>query len=288
MTRTRRGRARRLAWGLALLAAAAAPRLVVTSFAADPESPPRGISLTPAVVTLKGEYGQSHRQSLRLTNHTSRELSFELVAEDIVATNGQRVFLRAGDRPDSIAATAVFSPRLITIPPGASGAADVVLTVPRGTGVRAVAAIFRGRTTGIEAGVRVTGSLGCLITFSLSDTARIEAGDPEVQPQTRTRNLTVGEWVTNTGTEPVVAAGVVALLDSTGRLVARLPIEPRRLLPGERLFFSAPSADFLEPGRYRALVSLEHDETVVQRTVEFVVELPDSHVTVAGARRDQR
>ena len=60
-----------------------------------------GISLSPAVVELKGSAGQAHRQTLSLTNSTQVPLAFELLAEDIVIENGQRSFLSAGQRADS-------------------------------------------------------------------------------------------------------------------------------------------------------------------------------------------
>ena len=44
-------------------------------------SPRGGISLSPSVVMLAGQPGQAHRQTLRLTNHTSRELAFTLEAD---------------------------------------------------------------------------------------------------------------------------------------------------------------------------------------------------------------
>ena len=95
--------------------------------------PRGGISLSPSVVMLSGQPGQAHRQTLRLTNHTSRELAFRLEAQDVVADEGRRAFIAAGERSGSIAATAVFSPKEIVIAPGAVGIADVTLTLPPGS-----------------------------------------------------------------------------------------------------------------------------------------------------------
>ena len=176
-----------------------------------------GISLSPSVVMLSGQPGQAHRQTLRLTNHTSRELAFTLEAQDVIADEGQRTFIAAGDRPGSIAATAVFSPKELVIAPGAVGTADVTITMPPGSSIRGVAAIFRGQTVvGTQRGVAMTASLGSLITFSISGDTRIEAGVPDVSGQTDTSNLAVTEWVTNVGAEPVVAGGAAALLERSG------------------------------------------------------------------------
>jgi hypothetical protein len=234
-----------------------------------------GISLAPSVVTLKGVAGQSHRQTVRLTNHTSQTLTFDLVAEDVLADGNRRVFVQAGDHPDSIAATAVFSPREIVIEPGQTGSAEVTLTVPRETRVRAVAAIFRGRTTVTpKPGVSMIASLGCLITFSLTSDARLEASIPEVSHQTETSNVEIQEWVSNVGSEPVVPSGVLAVLDASGTLVGRVTLERNRLLPGERLRVGAEYPSLLPAGRYRGVLSLEYDKTVVTRTVDFAVGAP--------------
>ena len=144
------------------------------------------------------------------------------------------MFLPAGERLDSIAATAVFTPREIVIPPGSVGSADVILTVPPQTAVRAVAAIFRGHTpVNPRVGMAMTASLGCLITFTLSDDARLEASQPEVAAQTDSANLFVGKWVTNVGSELLTPSGAVALLNDAGILVGDAGGNAECVLPGE-------------------------------------------------------
>jgi len=248
---------------------------IVAGQQADAPGRQAGISLAPSVVMLTGQPGQAYRQTLRLTNHTSRELAFRLEAQDVVADDGRRVFMAAGERSDSIAATAVFAPKEIVIAPGAVGMADVTLTLPPGTAVRGVAAIFRGQTVvGRQRGVAMTASLGSLITFTLSNNIRLEATVPEVSEQTDTSNLAITEWVTNTGSEPVIASGAAALLTDAGVLVGKVPVEPQRLMPGERLAFRADYPTLLTPGRYRALLSLEYDDharKMLTRTTDFAV-----------------
>ncbi len=241
-----------------------------------------GISLSPSVVMLTGQPGQAHRQTLRLTNHTSRELAFKLEAQDVVADDGRRTFLAAGERPGSIAATAVFSSKDIVIAPGAVGTVDVTVTMPRGSAIRGVAALFRGQTiVGSQDGVAMTASLGALMTFTLSADTRIEGAAPEVSEQTDTSNLGMIEWVTNVGAEPVVASGAVALLNESGTLVGKVPVEAQRLMPGERLAFKAEYPDLLAPGRYRAILSLEYDDHARK------VLTRDAAFTVAPARDDR-
>jgi hypothetical protein len=234
-----------------------------------------GISLSPSVVMLSGEAGQAHRQTLRLTNHTARELAFTLEAQDVVVEDGRRTFLAAGERAGSIAATAVFSSKQIVIAPNAVGTVDVTVTMPRESAIRGVAAIFRGQTiVGSQRGVAMTASLGALMTFTLSTDVRIDGTTPEVVEQTDTTNLALTEWVTNVGAEPVVAGGAAALLDAAGALVGKVPVEAQRLMPGERLAFKAEYPDLLPPGHYRAILSLEYDDharKVLTRAAEFAV-----------------
>jgi hypothetical protein len=234
-----------------------------------------GISLAPSVVMLSGHPGQAYRQALRLTNHTPQVLTFRLEAQDVVVEEGRRVFVAAGEHAGSIAATAVFSPREVVIAPGDVGIAHVTLTLPAGTAVRGVAAIFRGRTVvGNQHGVAMTASLGALITFTLSTNLRLEASAPEVAEQTDTSNLSLTESVTNAGSEPIVAGGAAALLNDQGVLIGKVPVEQQRLMPGERLSFKADYPTLLIPGRYRALFSLEyddHDRKVLTRTADFEV-----------------
>src|SRR5436305_1872974 len=98
------------------------------------------LSVTPAVIMLRGEPGQSTTQRMLLTNGTSRPFSFELVAQDVVVRSGKRLLVPAGEAPGSIAATAVFSKRSVTVKPGQTAAVDVTVTITTRTTVRAITA----------------------------------------------------------------------------------------------------------------------------------------------------
>lgn len=259
---------------LALTIAAVMAQSLATSARSQPEATPRplGISLSPAVVMLNGQPGQAHRQTLRLTNHTSTELAFSLEAQDVVAEDGQRVFTPAGERADSIAVTAVFSPTTIVILPGQVGSADVTLTVPNRTAVRAVAAVFRGHTpVNPRTGVAMTASLGCLITFTLSNDIRVEPLPATVSAQSESTNLAVRQLVVNVGTEPAIPSGTLAVLNTAGVLVGKAPVEAQRLMPGERLEFGAEYPTLLPEGKYKAVLSVGYDEKVLTSAVDFIV-----------------
>ncbi len=221
---------------------------------------PSSISLSPAVVMTKGSFGQSITQTLTLTNSTPNEMSFELVAEDLVVENGKRVFVPAGQTRGSIAATAVFSSKLIVIKPQMSGSVDVHFTVPPDSPVRAVVALFKGtdKVQSSRTGVAMTASLGTLITFTLSENFKVSAEPIRLADGSDGATLTLEQPLTNVGSEPIVPEGMLAILDESGALVMKAPIPAQRLLPGEHLQFQAQCA-MLGPGKYRVLASYKFE-----------------------------
>src|SRR5229473_3177777 len=88
------------------------------------------ISLSPAVVMAKGNFGQGLTQTLTLTNQTARDFAFEMVAEDVLVKDGKRIFVPAGETPNSIAASAVFTQKTVLVKPFSSASVDVRLTLP--------------------------------------------------------------------------------------------------------------------------------------------------------------
>src|SRR5215467_1974260 len=141
-----------------------------------PEAAKPSISLSPAVVMAKGNFGQGLTQTLTLSNQTGRDFAFELLAEDVVVKDGKRVFVPAGETPNSIAATAVFSQKTVLVKPFSSAAVDVRLTIPAQTDLRAIVAIFRGtdKLQTSSDSVGMTASLGTLITFNLTANVKLQ------------------------------------------------------------------------------------------------------------------
>jgi hypothetical protein len=208
-----------------------------------------------------------------ISNLTPKEFSFELEAMDVAVRDGQRVFVPAGEMPQSIARTAVFSPDSFEVQSGGSVTVHVTVTVPENPAARAIVAIFRSNTkVQVRDGTAITASLGALMTFTLSKNLQIESSALHFDGASEGDDLVISEWVTNTGSEPVVSSGVVAVLNSTGKLVGKVPMEAMRLLPGERLQFKAGYPSTLKPGKYRALMTLEHDGTVLTTSSDFDIQ----------------
>jgi len=229
------------------------------------------ITLTPAVITLRGTYGQTTTQHLTLTNGTSRDLTFEIFARDIAVRGGHRVFVAPGQIDGSIAATAIFSRNQMSLRSGESKSVDVTFTVPPATKCRAVLALFR-TTQPIRKGAMVmVPSVGTLLTFRLSDDVVAEGGDVSVRTQSAAANASFAETYINTGAEPVVAKGLVAILDSRGALVGKSAMPSHRLLPAERVEMKSEFPGELPPGRYRVVITVDLEGKTQTHDAEMVV-----------------
>jgi hypothetical protein len=229
------------------------------------------LSLSPAVVPLAGGFGQSTTQTLTLRNDSSLDLAFDLVAKDVAVRQGRRVFVDAGELPDGIAATAVFSARTVTVPAGRSQTVEVTLTLPPATRQRAVVALFRGTTPIRNGAATATASLGTLLTFTLTPGVSVAVSELVARTQSPTRNAAFEQSFTNDGQEPAIVKGVTVVLDGQGSLVGRVPCETRRLLPGEAVSLGGEYPGGLPAGPYRALSTVDVDGQAVTRTAHFVV-----------------
>jgi hypothetical protein len=230
------------------------------------------VSLAPAVVLVRCKFGQSYTQTLRLINQTQQEFVFEMVAQDVVVRDGKRGFVPAGETPRGIAETAVFSQKLVVVKPGQSAMVGVTFTVPPETSLRAAVALFRGLNKVSNGGpVMMTASLGALFTFTVSENFQLEGAAVAVSAQSATANLGFTQVLTNTGSEPVIAGGVAALLNVTGTLVGKATFEEQRLLPGEQLSFRAEYPAELKTGRYRVIASFQYEEKVITDSRDFTV-----------------
>jgi hypothetical protein len=217
------------------------------------------LSLSPAVVMLRGDFGQSTSQTLSLTNGTSRPFSFDLIAQDVIVRDGKRTFVEAGSLPGSIAATAVFSQKHVEIAAGETVSVTVTATLPPSTQQRAVVAMFRGTNKVMSGKVPMMASLGSLLTFSISEDVAMSTEPLSVRAQSATESLGVTQSCTNSGREPLVARGVMAIVDSSGALIGKSAFKPHRLLPGESARLGGEYGGELDPGKYRVFVTYEFE-----------------------------
>jgi hypothetical protein len=264
--------------GAVILLSSAVCSVAQAAPAAPPQSPVApadkpSISLSPAVVMAKGNFGQGLTQTLTLTNQTARDFAFDMVAEDVVIKDGKRIFVAAGETPNSIAATAVFTQKTVLVKPFSSLSVDVRLTLPAQTNIRGVVAMFRGtdKLPSSTGAVGMTASLGALITFNLTDNVKLQPEAVQVTPASESANMKIAQWISNTGAEPALPEGAAAVLNSAGALVGKATFDPQRLLPGERLEFSAEYPGELPPGNYRALCSFQFEGKTITSEAAFEV-----------------
>ena len=231
------------------------------------------LTLTPAVVLAKIKPGQGWTQTLRMSNTTGGAFNFEIEVQDVVVKDGHRTYVPAGETDFSIASTAVATPRTLTILPQQQGTISVTLTVPERTPLRAVVVYFKGRldTPAEDGSVGLGASLGALITFGLSEDYTFEATGFSVVPQSQSTNPVVSHELLNSGTEVVVPKGTAAIIDGAGKRVAKATFESHRILPGERVIFSATCPLQLKPGHYRAISSFEFATRIVTASGDFSV-----------------
>jgi hypothetical protein len=231
------------------------------------------LALSPGVLQVKAQAGVSSTHVLSLSNLTGTRLGFVLQAFDVVVQDGKRVFVPAGETEGGIARSAVFDPPTVELNPGETGQVKVTLTVPAQPKVRAVVAIFRGQTALPGKGsVMFTGSLGTLITYNLSANVKVRAGAPALMPQTEHSNLVVSELLENDGQEPAIPRGTLAILKSSGQLIGRVPIPSHRLLPGEKFNCEVQYPHSLRSGKYRAMMSIQHEGGVQSSGLDFQIE----------------
>jgi hypothetical protein len=231
------------------------------------------LSVSPAVVILRGDAGQSTTQTLSFTNGTSQPLSFEMKAQDVIVRGGKRLFVEAGAVPGSIATTAAFSPRTYTAAPLQTVRIDVTITIPPQPAMRAIAVMCQGTTRLGSGPLKMTASVGTLMTFALSgDVIATEASQLTVHAPTASSNFAAAQQVTNSGTAPVVATGMLAILDGKGALVGKQSIPGWRMLPGERTDMRVEYGGDIPPGRYRALVTYDLTDKTVTSSADFTVQ----------------
>jgi hypothetical protein len=230
------------------------------------------LALSPGAIDVKALPGASNTQIMTMTNLTGTRFRFVMEAFDVVTRDGKRAFVPAGETEGGIAHSAIFTPPAIELNPGETGQVKVTLTIPAEPKVRAVVAIFHGQTGLPGKGtLLITGSLGMLITYNLSAKIDVRASAPVISPQTDNSNLIVSEQLENDGTEPVIPKGTLAILKSSGELIGRVAIQPHRLLPGERFNCEVEYPHSLRSGKYRAMMSIQHDGGVQTSSVEFQI-----------------
>ena len=263
---------------LSPLLAAAQTVAPATAIAPSPEAEaqqvngPPSISLSPALISVHAKGGQAFSQDLTLWNNTTQKLAFQMEARDVVIRDGKRLFITAGETEGSIARYAVFNANTVTVLPGAYATVTVTVTVPSSPGPRAIVCLFMGKTIlATRSSVAMTGSMGALFTFTLSDDLHIQSDPLQVSIDGDAKSVTFHQGLTNIGTDPVIPKGVMAVTSENGTLVAQLPVSGQRLLPGESLEVTAEHAGLFKSGRYRVMCLMENESSFFANAARFTI-----------------
>jgi hypothetical protein len=241
----------------------------------SPAPPPGRVALgvSPSIMDMACTPGQSITIPYEVTNGTEVPFHFTVEAVDVVVQDGKRTYVPAGITEGGIAATAKGSPVEFDVAPGQHGESSVTFTMPFGSPQRAAMVYFRGKPPAPveknQPSLQI--SLGALITCKVSDQNSFAAGVFQYDPQSEAANVSISYELTNTGAEPVLPKGTMALLNSSGKLVGKAQFQVRRLLPGERDVFKTSSPAVLPPGRYRVVSVFEYGGVSTNGSGEVVV-----------------
>ena len=153
-------------------------------------------------------------------------MAFEMVAKDVIVRNGRRVFVSAGDLPGSIAATAVFSQKLVTVNPGQLASVDVTVTIPPNPSGRAMVAYFQGTTRIPNGPVAIAEPDG--ICFTIQSFA-----------VTLVSGRTIDRWKLYTEATGIPASeeNLCAMVDESDRTPCAIARSVREMIEAHRLRF---------------------------------------------------
>jgi len=256
---------------LALSALCLGPAVMAQTSNADANNSP-ALTLNPAVIMVKAKPGQTFSQELTLWNNTIYELRFHMEAQDVVVRDGRRVFVPAGELQGSIARNAVFTEEDLIALPGRSITTRVTVTLPPTPGPRAIACIFMGRSPiATRNALSMTASLGALVTFTVDSDFHLQNDPLQVEVDEDAKTITFREQVRNTGRDPVVPQGVIAVTSEGGALIARVPVEGHRLLPGESSEFTAEHPGLPKAGKYKVTLLMQNESALFSNAAEFSI-----------------
>lgn len=179
---------------------AAAPRVEklaesTSQAAAQPNQ--AGLSLSPSLAIIQCEPGKSASQTLTLSNNTTSELTFQVVALDMVVQDGKARFVRPGAILNGLAVTAVLSQKYLNIKPGQTASLSATFTVHPQTTARGVLLLIQGTDKATFGGTTaVTPTLGTLISFVVPEDGG--SGLPGVAPSplATPTSYTFSQWET--------------------------------------------------------------------------------------------
>jgi len=165
-------------------------------------STPDSFTLAPAVAIIQCHPGETFSRSFTFYNPSSRELTFEAVAQDVVLHDGRVSFVRAGSILNGMAATAVFAERFFNVKPRQSRSISVSLTAHPQTTSQGVLIQFRGTDrVAVNSTLGIAPTLGTLLLVSLERETPGGAEPAAPNLGSRLSSFKVSQWAESTDAE---------------------------------------------------------------------------------------
>lgn len=254
-------------------------RLLVTSLVlaffslsaqeAGAQTPRESIGLTPAYVDAAVKSGSTYTQEFTLTNSTRARLKFRCKLNDYwYDESNKRLYGEPGTLPRSASTWVHFTPSELILDPGSSAVVKAIVSVPQAAaGGFYTMPVFEAELAEKpsaklnEATASLIVQLGGLLLIATEGSSEyvVEILNGELSPPSATSELELKLDMRNRGTAHANLRGMLAILDSAGRVVGRGLIDEKRYLPGEREKLAARWAGDLGPGEYVALITLTYN-----------------------------
>jgi hypothetical protein len=245
------------------------------------------VGVSPASVESRVKRGSTYQQTYTLFNNTGERLRIRCSLLDYwYDEHNKRVTGRPGTLPRSASPWVQFSPAEVLLEAHSSANVKATVTVPlAAAGGYYTMPVFEAmpvkndpapsqhaaNTANASIGIRFRGLLMLLTEDAIEYNVEVRGG--EVSPPTPSTPLELSLDVFNRSTAHARVRGILALLDSSGKLVGRAKIEEKRYMPGQRDAYKAVWAGELPPGRYTALITLTYERAGLEAAT-LVYEIP--------------
>jgi hypothetical protein len=177
------------------------------------------ISLTPTLSVVECEPGRSATQTLTIANETPSELTFEVVARDLLVRDGKAVFLPAGAALNGIAATAVFSEKYFNVKPHQTTTVSIEFIVHPQTTARGMLILLQGTDKVAFGKTTMTANLGAVITINAPESTTTGLDGGGAGTSAGTASYAISQWMSDASASSL--AGQQAMPEAAGEDSAR-------------------------------------------------------------------
>lgn len=258
----------------------------------------QAFSISPPLIELKADPGQTVTASIKLTNISQSPLVMQAQANDFAAkdeTGDPNIIFENSETDLSLIHNWVSLPQAFTMASKEVRMINFPINVPKDAepGGHYVVIRFTGSPPGLEgSGVALSASIGSLVLLRVSGTVEQRASLASFYSATtglaetsffETGPITFVERIKNDGNIHIKPTGIVQVTDMFGRLINNLPVNTTSadsktssgsILPHSVRRFTQELTKTWMFGRYTAVLSLTYGDpaqTITQTTVFWVI-----------------